>query len=52
MTQEGLLIYLEQIRDLLITGEAQDAYNARLKVQLLIDRVNAEVIQLKGKLIP
>jgi hypothetical protein len=43
MTEAGMLIYLEQIRDLLITGEATDAYNARIKVQLLIDRLNAEM---------
>jgi hypothetical protein len=41
MTEIGILIALEHVRDLLITGEASDAYNARIKVQLLIDELNA-----------
>jgi hypothetical protein len=45
MKEAGMLIYLGQIRDLLITGEATDAYNARIKVQLLIDRLNAEMME-------
>jgi hypothetical protein len=45
-----MLIYLEQIRDLLITGESQDAYNARIKVQLLIDKLNAETVKQASEL--
>jgi hypothetical protein len=45
MTDEGMVSHLERIRDLLITGEQNDAYNARIKVQLLIDELNTGIME-------
>jgi len=49
MTDEGMVIYLERIRDLLITGDPDDAYNARIKVQLLIDELNSGIMEYRRK---
>jgi len=49
MTDEGMVLHLEHIRDLLITGDPDDAYNARIKVQLLIDDLNTGTMEHRRK---